>query len=650
MRAGGTGRMRRRVAGLIVLAACRGGDPDQDAVPTNATDVVEATTTDVSAPTTSDEPVERTSLRNADEPAYVLSVTASERSIWMTTDSDRSCSPAEPAVSLIEATVLDGDGHDADLALRGMRAEIVPVDPDAEPGANATDDDGSDATTFPTTTTTTTSPAETTTTTERARRTRTIELARGDDGVWRGVAGPFEASRNSTDRTVAVRVRALPEAGEELSADAPVEIEILAPERCAGGRTRRDRTPDPGSLTVRTDPADGVIVASRVADCAGRPTELRIGVEVSGAVIAVTATGTLPDGSTTSRSFSGRGRDFRLTLGPFRGGSGLPESTPFSFEVIATDIYGRTSGDRVAGRLVRPEPCADGATPTTTTGGPDDPVDPIAPDEPIDAGDLAISFTPDPPQIWALATGRCPAGPTTLGIDVMVPGGADSVRVNGRSGNGQTQSATLRGSGSRWSGSLGPFDAWADMTNRTDLDVQVVAERDGRSASRRIDARLRRPDPCTAAATTTTTTATTVPASTTTAPTTAAPTTAPTTVAPTTAAPTTAAPTTAAPTTAAPTTAAPTTAPPPPAQITTARANPNPVACGASFTIGAQTSGAVDRVGASIGGGFQPLSGGGGSWSRNFTAPSTRQQLTVTVRAEGPSGDDQRSFTLNVDC
>ena len=47
---------------------------------------------------------------------------------------------------------------------------------------------------------------------------------------------------------------------------------------------------------VTTDPAGGVIAGKERPDCEGRPSQIGIRVQTSGAVVAMTATGSLPDG------------------------------------------------------------------------------------------------------------------------------------------------------------------------------------------------------------------------------------------------------------------------------------------------------------------------------------------------------------------
>ena len=616
------------LAAALLVAACGSGDGD-DAEGVDAS----TTTSEVAAAeppdresSTQNGAVELESIVTSDDGELTLTVESTTAEIWSTTDREV-CSPIEPAVAVFEAAV-DGDGSSE---IEAIRAFFVRAEDDLGTDTDTDDEAGPVAATTSTTMSTGTSVGGSDAT-DGDRRTRTLDFAVDDDGVWRVVVGPFEAS-NRNDRPLDVTVVARTVDGDEV--ETGLDLTLLAPVPCGDGeRPGRRSNPDPVTLTVSATPADGVIVGADRDDCAGRPRTLQIRVEAQGAVVAFGADITLPDGSSLSRSADVRGgRRTSFSVGPFPSPPQGSERTA-SVTVRATDVFGTTETRTVGATLVRPEPCDDDSEPE----GPDQSTTTTTVEGDASADVLSLSFDPASPVVAAVGSGLCPSGATTFVVEVVAPEAATSVTIQGRTADGATHGAaggvtrvSSSAAGSVWRAALGPFPSWRDMPDRSTIGVRATISNGSGSRSVEATATLRRPESCSGSTTTIAPPAATTPTTTT---------------------PTTTAPATSAPTTVAPaTTAAPaTTSAPAAPQITNARANPNPVACEASFNIGVQASGAVTQVGANIGGGIQALSGGGGSWTGSFTAPSTRRQVTVTVRVNGPGGSDQRSFTLNVDC
>ncbi len=635
---------------MLLVAACgSGGDADDD-VSTSTDVAARVGSEDEPAATTTDPPRSGDSVRSVVRSAdgdLTLTVESSVAEIWMTTTRADICSPGEPAVAVFEAELAGSAASD----VTGMRAVFRPSDgaddddesdeheSDDRDGDGEDDEDGDDQ------------PAaqdEDVDDVDSPSGTRTIDFAVDEDGTWRAVVGPFVA-RSPDDRPLDVTVMARTDDG--VSARAELELIARAPVRCGSGERpdRTRRTPPPVELDVTTTPSDGRIVGTGAEDCAGRPSVLGVQIDASGAVVAMAATLTLPDGSMVNRSFGGRGsRVVDASLGPFAAPAG--DAAVARLVVSATDVYGTTVERSATVTLLRPVPCDDPTATSTTISGDDEGDDGDSDGATDDR--LTVAFTPDPPLVWATGTGRCPAGPTTLAVSIVAPAAVESVSVAARTANGQTVTSSLSESGGTWQGVIGPFAGWGGMPANSDLGIRITASGGGQNRTVDETARLRRSDACGTATTAPVTTApsTTNPSTTvagTSPPTTAAATTAP----PTTSPPTTAAPTTAPPTTAPPTTSPPTTQPPPPPPgLTAVGANPNPVACGASVTIGAQTSGTVDRVGVSFGGANRQMSGGGGQWTLGATAPGTAGSYPVSVTAQGAGQSASSSFSLTVTC
>ena len=615
-------RRRWLIAALALLAtACTGGDDEtatttaSTAAPTTteaSTTTTEAATTTTSSTSSTSSTLPRVEVIEATARAgdLQLHVESDQAFIWATTDRDDVCSPAEPAVAVFTAEL---DGVEP-VDVLGVRAFFEPIDP------------ASTSTTSTTTTTTITTTATTEPTDERSGQ-RSLDFAVDDEGVWRAIVGPVEAT-NRRDRAMAVTVVARTVDGDEVETD--LELTVRAPERCDGTNDsgRRRSLPGPVTLTVTTDPADGVVVGKEVADCFDRPTQVGIRVQASGAVVAMTATGTLPDGSTVSRSMQARGdRDFTVQLGPFRSPP-AGEQVAVTFTVTATDVYGTTALKTVSVTLVRP--CVDpgGTVPDDTT--PDDTLPDDAPGDP----QFAVTASPNPLEVWATGSGFCPGGATTFTIAATAPQRASSVVVTARTVNGQQIERALGYSNGAWRGTLGPFDGWAGMPDRSTLGVQIRATVDGQTRTLQQEGRLRRPSACDPGVTTTQAPSTTT-------------TTQPATVTTTTQAPTT---TTAPTTTAAPTTT--TTQPPAPPTITNAAANPNPATCGQSVTIGAQTTGVVDQVGAQLGGLQIALNRSGSNWRVDTTAPANPgdYEIRIIARNATTGKTDTTRITVRVTC
>ena len=323
---------RRRAATVasvviaLLAASCVGSD--DGATTTGSVSTSDgATTTDIS----NDGGVEP--LLNAsaesDDGEIAVEVTASEAAIWMATDAEAVCSPAEPAVSIFEA-VTTGD-------VGAVRGRFV-------------DDNG---------------------------RAKVADFALDDDEVWRLVIGPIDAKRSSTDSSLDVTVVALPTsavdeqfdaaAGDpsttstttsttttatttttpgrggdfvvpDGAATATIELDILAPEQCGNGRPNRRPSPESVTLEARVD--QSVVVGSGVDDCAARPVSTKLTAATGGKVVAVEASVTLPTGQTVSKSLSGGPRRWQTTLGPLPSSASMPPSTSIDIEVRAIDARG----------------------------------------------------------------------------------------------------------------------------------------------------------------------------------------------------------------------------------------------------------------------------------------------------------------------
>ncbi len=591
---------RRTAAVASVLlallgASCVGGD--DGATTTDSVSTTNgATTTDVSNDV---EPLLHVSAES-DDGAIAVEVTASEAAIWMATDAEAVCSPAEPAVSIFEA-VTTGD-------VGAVRGRFV-------------DDNG---------------------------RAKVADFALDDDDVWRLVIGPIDAKRSSKDSNLDVTVVALPTSavdaqfvavaedasttsdpratsttsttsttttlagrGDDFvvpdgAATATIELDILAPEPCGNGRPNRRPSPEPVTLEARVD--QSVVVGSGVDDCAGRPVSTKLTASTGGNVVAVEASVTLPTGQTVSKSLGGGPRRWQATLGPFPSSASMPASTSIDIDVRAIDARGGAHTEKVRVTLARPEPCA--GTPTTVVG----------------AEVLGLTTSPSPLEIWGTATGRCPAGPTQATISVSAPSAVTGVTMEVRVGGASTTS-TLTNSAGTWSGTIGPFPATPSSPAVADINVRIAVSDGTRSESLTTAGTIRRPDACGVG--TPSTTAAPAPA---------------TTVAPAPA------------TTAAPVTTVTTTPPPTPVDVRAQASSPVwAVAdgfCGGGSTtlsIQAQTTGDVTQVGAQVtlANGTSKnvqLTGGGSNWSASVGPfPASAQMpdssaISISVIARDAAG------------
>lgn len=520
-------------------------------------------------------------------PRSEIELTIEPATIWMTppsgVDRDRICSPAEPAVAVLTVPAV--------LDAAGARARVT------SPGG----------------------------------RIRTIDLVEADDGGWRTPFGPLPATRASSDLQLLVEVEV--ELASGATATGRAELEALAPLPCAAGQRRPTPTTPATALEVRTDPGDGIFVATGIADCAARPTTVQLQARTRGNVVAIEASARLPDGRTLQRAFRGGPNLWRLGLGDLGGRPDMPETSVVPVTVVATDALGATVTSSVVVTLARPVPC-DGVTtvPGTSTTTPAD--------VPLRA---RVSASAD--ELYAQVTGGCPPGATSVVITAATTGPVRSAVVESITASGDTASWPMRETSSgRWTVTVGPIAGVPNMPATSNLGVRLtVTGVDGSTVVEQSRLTLLRPPRCaTSTTTTSTTTTTTTPGG---ATTTQAPTT-----------------TTQPPTT----TLAPTTTTEP---LTIQALAPQPSAIDAdvagscptrplTLQVSARTTGAVDNVGVRIQIGAAtvnvPMSGGSGSWSATVgpipgtpTMPASAV-ISITVAANGPGGTvtDTTSATL----
>jgi hypothetical protein len=596
-------RSRSAVAVLLaaaVVGACSSSDDDTIEPPEVSIDETVTTTTDASTTTaaTTTPDASTTTTTATTLPRGEIEVAIEPATIWMTppsgVDRDRICSPAEPAVAVLTVPAI--------LDAAGARARVT------SPGG----------------------------------RIRTIDLVETDDGGWRTPIGPLPATRASSDLQLLVEVEVELASGAAVTGRA--ELEALAPLPCASGQRRPTPTTPATALEVRTDPGDGVFVATGVADCAARPTSVELQARTRGNVVAVEASARLPDGRTLQRAFRGGPNLWRLGLGDIGGRPDMPETSVVPVTVVATDTLGATVTSSVFVTLARPVPC-DGATtaPGTSTTTPAD--------VPLRARVSASST-----ELYAQVTGGCPPGATSVVITAETTGSVRSAVVESITANGDTASWPMReASSGRWTVTVGPIPGVPSMPATSNLGVRLtVTGVDGSTVVEQSRLTLRRPPRC---ATSTTTTTTPGGPTTTQAPTTTQPPT-------TTQAPTTTQPPT---TTQAPTTTQPPTTTTEPLTIEALAPQPSAIdaqvtgSCPTrplTFQVSARTTGAVNNVGVRIEVGPAtvnlPMSGGSGSWSATVGpipgAPSMPASavISITVAANGPGGTvtDTTSATL----
>ena len=323
-------------------------------------------------------------------------------------------------------------------------------------------------------TTTTTSTTTTSTTTTSTTTTTTVP----DEAV------DGTAVDTAVDAAVDADEFEIPEG----AAITTLELEILAPTRCGNGESSRRRPPRSVSLSTQVDPA--LIVATGARDCASRPTSFRLGATTSGPVVAVDVSATVPGGPTLARSLNGGPNRWQATIGSIPGSASMPASSSFDLVVRAVDARGGIHTDTVRVTLARPEPCAGDTTDTT-------PESTVAPD----ATTLAVSTSPSPLVLWATATGRCPAGPTTAQVSVSVPDGVTAVGMEVRVGSAITRSTLTEAGARRWTGTIGPFTATSSMPASGTIEVRVTATAGGQERTASATGTVRRPDACGSATT-----------------------------------------------------------------------------------------------------------------------------------------------------
>lgn len=449
MRAGSAGRVGLpiRVLGVLSLALLAGCGGEG-----GSADTSEGASSTASSSTTSS-----TSTTVA---TTELAVAVDTDEIWMTlpagVDAAQVCSPASPAVAMVMVS-----GVAADMSPRGR---VV---------------DGN-------------------------RRVELEFAASPDEAAWMAVVGPFEASRSSTDRVVTVHVEAI---GDDAAPTATGSVELLvrAPEPCGSGTAdRRDRSPISPDMELRTTPDDGVFVADGVADCAGRPTEVRVEARTKGAVVSVRATVHVAGGDPTTLAFSGGPGQWRARVGGYSGSPAMAASAPVAVDVVAVVADGSTIRRSLTLTFARPVPCANTTQPGGSTTVPTIPATSTAAPtttpatSPPTVAALGVDVrSPSPSNIDALIDGACPTRPTTFTVTADTQGAPDSVQARVTVPGVGTNTYTMANlGGGVWSVTLGPVNGSPSMPASGTISVEVRAERGGQTATDSTSLTVHRPSPC----------------------------------------------------------------------------------------------------------------------------------------------------------
>jgi hypothetical protein len=322
-----------------------------------------------------------------------------------------------------------------------------------------------------------------------------VALIRQADGTWTGTIGPV-AGRATMDERTPLRLEVLASTGGR-SISAGVDGILVRPGPCPTATTS---TTSPGTdggpvtLTIATSPSPLELWATLSGACPSGPTTVRVTARASRPVDRVGAR--LLVGGTAVATFDlARQADgsWAATSPTVAGRPSMDARTPIRLELLAA-AGGRSASASVDGVLVRPDRCAPVTTappaPTTTTAPSTTTTVPPAPT-------VSVSTTG---SVYAVISGACPSGSTTLGVGIQVPAGVSLVSITGTVTNAIGQSSGLAFSsagGGRYTASAGPFTGTPQMPVSSALTVQVtVTDAQGRTASGSGSATLLRPDPC----------------------------------------------------------------------------------------------------------------------------------------------------------